>query len=172
MDKQQKEACIEKLSSFETKSIQALNRKFSLYLIFAVVYGFVFVNYIDVMSYSYMGYHLWLIIMYFFPFIVLTIFSSKNWQLTIGLGLIVSLMNDLFYGVVRNVLGSPLNLNWYYNAWLIPGNTTLFSLNLGFTVITVISWMMAISIYARIGAVFFLLRSWRAQAKLKCTNQT
>jgi hypothetical protein len=31
--------------------------------------------------------------------------------------------------------------------------------------------MLALSIYLRIIAVFFLMRSWRAQAKIRCLNQ-
>ncbi len=165
-------ACIEDPRQTKTRElIQALNKKFNAYILFAIIYGLVFVNYIDNISGGYSGYHLWLVIMYFFPFIALSIFFDKNWELTLGLGVVVSLMNDVFYGAVRSIMGLPINLNYYYHAWLIPGNATLFTLNLGFAVLPVISWMMAISIYARIIASFFLLRSWKAQAKIKCINQ-
>jgi hypothetical protein len=140
--------------------------------VFAIVYGFVFINYIDVLSGGYEGYHLWLVIMYFFPFATLSMLFPRNLQLTIGLGLLVSLMNDVFYGVVRNLMGVPYDLTVYYNHWLIPGNATLFQLNLGFTVIPVVSWMMALSIYIRIIAVFILLRIWTVQAKTRYLNQT
>ncbi len=163
--------CIEDHSDIETvKILQVFERKFNLYVVFSVVYGFVFVNYIDIISGGFNGYHLWLIIMYFFPFITLSIFFPRNWQLTLGLGFIASLMNDLFYGVVRNLMGFPLDLKWYYISWLIPGNATLFHLNLGFAVLPVISWMMALSIYARFIVVFFLLRTWKIQAKVRCVN--
>jgi hypothetical protein len=49
----------------------------------------------------------------FFPFGTLTLAFPKNWQLTLGLNLIASLMNDLFYGIIRNLLGFPLDLSWY-----------------------------------------------------------
>jgi CheY-like chemotaxis protein len=156
-----------------TKSTKDFNKKFILYLVFAVVYGFVFINYIDVLSGGYEGYHLWLVIMYFFPFATLSMLFPRNLQLTIGLGLLVSLMNDVFYGVVRNLMGVyPLDLTWYYHNWLIPSGTTLFQLNLGFSVIPVLSWMMALSIYIRIIAVFILLRIWTVQAKNRYLNQT
>jgi hypothetical protein len=48
----------------------------------------------------------------FFPFGTLTLAFPKNWQLTLGLDLIASLMNDLFYGIIRNLLGFPLDLSW------------------------------------------------------------
>jgi hypothetical protein len=167
---QVKKACIEDPKYVETrKTIQAFERKFNLYLLFSILYGTIFVNYIDnIISATYQGYHLWLIIMYFLPFAALSIFFSRNWQLTIGLGLVASLMNDLFYGPIRNLMGFPLDLKWYYSHWLIPSNTYLFQLNLGFTVIPVLSWMMALSIYGRIIAAYFLLVSWKAQAKTRC----
>jgi len=153
------------------KSTKEFDRKFILYIVFAIVYGFVFINYIDVLSGGYEGYHLWLVIMYFFPFALLSMLFPRNLQLTIGLGLLVSLMNDVFYGVVRNLMGFPLDLTWYYHNWLIPGNTTLFQLNLGFAVIPVLSWMMALSIYLRIAAVVILLRIWSGPAKINYINQ-
>ena len=154
-----------------TKSTKDFDRKFVLYLVFAVVYGFVFINYIDVLSGGYQGYHLWLVIMYFFPFATLSMLFPRNLQLTVGLGLLVSLMNDVFYGVVRNLMGFPLDLTWYYNRWLIPSNALLFQLNLGFIVIPVFSWMMALSIYLRIIAVVVLLRIWQTKAKISYINQ-
>ncbi len=137
--------CIEDPRYAETrKTLLGFDKKFKLYVVFSVVYGLVFINYIDVISGGYEGYHLWLVIMYFFPFATLSMLFPRNLQLTVGLGLVVSLMNDVFYGVVRNVMGFPLDLTWYYNRWLLPGNATLFQLNLGFIVIPVLSWMMAL----------------------------
>jgi hypothetical protein len=110
-------------------------------------------------------------VMYFFPFATISMLFPRNLQLTVGLGLVVSLMNDVFYGIVVNVMGLHLDLVWYYNRWLLPGNALLFQLNLGFAVIPVFSWMIALSIYVRIIAVYFLLRIWRAQAKIRCLNE-
>ena len=155
-----------------TKSTKDFNKKFILYLVFAVVYGFVFINYIDVLSGGYEGYHLWLVIMYFFPFATLPMLFPRNLELTIGLGLLVSLMNDVFYGVVKNLMGFPYDLTAYYNHWLIPSGATLFQLNLGFTVFPVFSWMMALSIYIRIIVVIILLRIWYVQAKIRSINQS
>jgi hypothetical protein len=139
------------------------NSKFYFYLIFAFLYGVIFLNYIDLITPGgvYSGYHLWLSFMYFLPFVIL-ITCRKNWALVVGLGLIASLMNDVFYGVVGFFMGAPINLAQYYNLWLIPSNATLFQLNLGFVIIPVFSWMMAFSIYARVILVFFLLRGWKS----------
>ena len=165
--------CIEDPSYFETiKTMQTFERRFKLYLAFSIFYGLIFLNYIDIITPGgiYGGYHLWLSIMYFFPFIALTLSFPRNWQLTVGLGLIVSLMNDVFYGLIRNLVG-PYDLTRYYTLWLIPGNATLFEFNLGFAVLPVYSWMMALSIYGRIVIVYVLLRTWKAQAKVRCLTE-
>ncbi len=87
-------------------------------------------------------------------------------------------MNDVFYGLMRNVMGVPYNLGNYYSLWLIPQTTKLFNLNLGFTVIEVQSWMMAASIYLRIGVIFallgghtYLLNRWNAATHLSIMKQ-
>jgi hypothetical protein len=163
--------CVEDPSYAETrKTIQALEKKFKLYIVFSVVYGLVFINWIDIV-YSGYGYHIWLTVMYFVPFAALSIFFPRNWQLTIGLGLIASLMNDVFYELAKYAIGIPTDLNRYYSLWLIPGNEALFKLNLGFTLIQVYSWMMALSIYGRILIVYFLMRAWKAQAKIRCLTE-
>ena len=132
-------------------------------VVFAVVYGLVFINYIDIITPGgdKGGYHLWLVLMYFVPFAILSVADIKNWKLTLGLGFLASLMNDVFYGAMRNVMGQPYDLERYYNLWLIPQTTKLFDLNLGFSVIEVQSWMMASSIYIRIATVFMLLEGWK-----------
>ncbi len=162
--------CIEDPNYVETrKTVQVFDRRFKYYLLFSILYGLIFINYIDIIicGAANHAYHLWLGIMYFLPFVTLSIFFRRNWQLTLGLGIIASLMNDVFYGVASNIIGKPLDLTRYYNLWLIPSNATIFQLNLGFTITPVFSWMMAISIYARIIAVYFLIRTWKAQVKIR-----
>ena len=166
--------CIENPKHTETrKRIQEFNKKFYFYVIFAFLYGFIFLNYIDLITPGGItgGYHLWLSIMYFFPFAVLVITFPKNWALVVGLGLLSSLMNDVFYGLVGYFMGAQINLGQYYNLWLIPSDAILFQLNLGFATIPVYSWMMALSIYARIVIVIFLLRRWKSQEKIICLNE-
>lgn len=152
----------------EKIGLAGVQGKLHFLIIFSVLYGLVFINYIDIASSGLnYGYHLWLVLMYFLPFVGFSMLNLKNWKLTIGLGLITSLMNDVFYGLAKYTIGVPTDLSRYYHLWLIPSNSFLFNLNLGFTVITVFSWMMALSIYLRIGVVVGLLWNW----KLAQTNQ-
>ena len=139
-----------------------LESKLHFLVIFSVLYGLIFINYIDIASSGLtIGYHLWLVLMYFLPFIGFSMLNIKNWQLTLGLGLIASLMNDTFYWLAKYTIGVPTDLGHYYQLWLIPSNAVLFNLNLGFTTIAVTSWMMALSIYLRIAAVAGLLWNWK-----------
>ena len=138
--KESGKTCTEDPSYAETrKALLGFDKKLKLYIIFAVIYGIVFINFIDVSisGSTTDGYHFWLVIMYFFPFATLSMLFPRNFQLTVGLGLVVSLMNDVFYGIIVNVMGLHLDLVWYYTRWLIPGNALLFQLNLGFAVIPV-----------------------------------
>jgi hypothetical protein len=109
--------------------------------------------------------------MYFFPFFSLAALNfSLNFRLTLSLGLIVSLMNDLFYYPIGYLFGVHSNLARYYTLWLIPSNTPLFNLNFGFAVFRVFSWMMALAIYGRIALVCIMLRAWKIQTNAKCVN--
>ena len=150
-----------------------LEGKLHFLVVFAVLYGLVFINYIDIASSGVIyGYHLWLVLMYFLPFVGFSMLSLKNWKLTLGLGLITSLMNDVFYGSMKYIVGMPYDLTHYYNLWLIPQNTLLFKLNLGFTILPVFSWMMALSIYLRIAFVVGLLWNWKlAEAKSRIAKE-
>lgn len=140
--------------------------KLSYLIAFAVLYGLVFINYIDIASSggAIDGYHLWLVLMYFLPFVGFSMLNLKNWQLTLGLGLIASLMNDVFYNLIRDLIGIHINLTNYYSLWLIPQNATLLNLNLGFAVISVSSWMMSLSIYLRVAFTVGLLWKWKIGA--------
>ena len=145
-----------------------LANRFSLLVGFAVVYGLVFINYIDLITNGsgQGGYHLWLVFMYFLPFVGFSFLNWKNWQLTLGLGLTASLINDVFYGPVGAFSGiTHLDLNWYYSNWLIPQGTELFRFNLGFGVLPVYSWMMAASIYGRAAVVVVLFWLWKRHTK-------
>jgi len=138
-----------------------LEGKLPYLIAFAIFYGLVFINYIDIASSgSIDGYHLWLVLMYFLPFVGFSMLNFKNWKLTISLGLIASLMNDVFYGSVK-YFAMPNKLAHYYGLWLIPQKAHLFDLNLGFAVLPVFSWTMALSIYIRIAIVVGLLWNWK-----------
>jgi len=131
-------------------------------VVFAIIYGLFFINYIDILtSGANSGYHLWLMLMYFLPFVGFSMLNLKNLQLTLGLGLTASIMNDVFYGGIKYLFGISPDINRYYSNWLIPQGTHLFDLNLGFTILPVYSWMMALSIYIRIAVVVALLWNWK-----------
>jgi hypothetical protein len=152
------------------KMLQLINKKFKIYIVLSIIYGLVFINYIDI-AYSGNGYHLWLIAMYFFPFFALAIFNfRKNFKLTLSLGLMASLMNDLFFGPIKYLLGLCSDIVRYFTLWLIPSNHVLFNLILGFSTIQIFSWMMAFSIYGRVALVFIMLKAWKIQADARCIN--
>jgi hypothetical protein len=150
------------------KSFAVYERRFKYYLLFATLYGLIFINYIDITINPASSYHIWLSVMYFFPFILLTLIFPRNWALTIGLGLYVSLMNDIFYGAVKFAVGIPYDLGRYYSLWLIPNWRVLFTANLGFAMVEIYSWMMAFSIYIRIFLVYVLLHYWHKQRFVRC----
>jgi hypothetical protein len=150
-----------------------LENKLPFLVAFSVVYGLVFINYIDIASSGLnYGYHMWLVVMYFLPFAGFSMLNMRNWSLTLGLGLVASLMNDVFYGAVKYLAGIPWDLGRYYSLWLIPQGNHLFNLNLGSTIIPVYSWMMATSIYLRIAAVVGLLWVWRRSQRRQVDKQT
>ena len=137
-------------------------------VVFALFYGIVFVNWIDLFNggaYIYVvpGYHIWVIIAYLIPFgVLLLVQGQKNWELALALGLIASLGNDLGYFVVGDAyFGFQVNLlDWYAHQFGLYGNTTLFVFNGGFFSFGVPSWLMGAAIYARIGVVLLSLRHW------------
>ena len=137
-------------------------------VVFAAVYGIVFVNWIDLFNggaYIYVvpGYHIWVIIAYLIPFgVLLVVRGRKDWELAFALGLIASLGNDLFYFVVGDAyFGFQVNLlDWYAHQFGLYGNTTLFVFNGGFFSFDVPSWLMGASIFGRMAVVLLSLRRW------------
>jgi hypothetical protein len=136
-------------------------RTFSKLMAYSILYGLVLINYIDIVSSGGYAYHLWLVVMYFAPFVIFSVVDPKNWKLTISLGLISSLMNDIFYGLIAYLVGKSIDLFWYYKLWLIPRDELLFDLNFGVLRMPVFSWMMALSIYSRIILVYMLTKNWK-----------
>jgi uncharacterized membrane protein HdeD (DUF308 family) len=137
-------------------------------VVFAAFYGIIFVNWIDLFNggaYIYVvpGYHIWVIIAYMIPFgVLLVIQGRKDWELALSLGLLASLGNDLCYFVVGDAFfGFHVNLlDWYAHQFGLYGSTTLFVFNGGFFSFGVPSWLMGVSIYARIAVVLLSLRRW------------
>ncbi|MEM4469196.1 MAG: hypothetical protein QXS32_09040 [Candidatus Nezhaarchaeales archaeon] len=132
---------------------------------YSSIYGLIHVNYIDLVTpgSSIPGYHLWLIALYFAPFVpILFVLGFDDWELLVSMGLTASLMNDLFYYPIGMVLfGREVDLvDWYTFQLGFNGLRVDWSLNLGFTLIPVSSLLMGASIYARIILTVMLLHKW------------
>ena len=141
-------------------------------IVFAAVYGIVFVNWIDLFNggaYIYIvpAYHIWVIIAYLIPFgVLLVVQGRKDWELALSLGLIASLGNDLGYFVAGDAFfGFRVNLlDWYAHQFGLYGNTILFIFNGGAFSFGVPSWLMGAAIYGRLAAVLLSLRHWWRKA--------
>jgi len=132
-------------------------------ILFSAFYGLIMVNWIDLYGSSAPGYHIWVILTCMAPFGVLLVFQGfKDWEVAFALGLLVSLMNDLGYYFMGDLLfGFNVSLiPWLGNQLGFRGNLTLFTFQGGFFSFPVTSIMMGISIYARIAVVVVVLYSW------------
>jgi hypothetical protein len=73
-------------TTVKTGFTNVLAGKLSFLVVFAVLYGVVFINYIDIASSGLnYAYHLWLVLMYFLPFVGFSMLNLKNWKLTLSL---------------------------------------------------------------------------------------
>ena len=136
--------------------------------LFAFVYGLIFCNWVDLFAggayiTAIPAYHIWFTLMLFIPFFaVVLLFGTKDIELTIALGLLASLMNDIFYFVVGDAFFgfNVAILPWWANQFGLNGNAPCFVFQGGFFTFTVTSWMMGAAIYARIAVVALILRSY------------
>lgn len=134
-------------------------------LTYSSLYGLIHVNYIDLVTpgSNIPGYHLWLIALYFAPFVpILLVLGFDDWELLVSMGLIASLMNDLFcYPVGTILFGMSVDLlDWYSFQLGLKGFEVRWSANLGFALIPVSSILMASTICARIALTALILRKW------------
>jgi len=132
-------------------------------VVFALFYGFVNVNWIDLYYNRVPAYHIWLILTYMAPFAVLLVFQGfKDWQLAFSLGLLVSLVNDLGYYFSGDLLfGFHKQLiPWLSGQLGFQGNTPLFIFQGGIFTIRVTSYIMGASIYLRMAVVVAVLYQW------------
>ena len=130
---------------------------------FAMFYGLVFINWIDLFNVVVPAYHLWVILGYMIPFgVLLAVRGWEDWELAFSLGLLASLGNDLGYFVIGDLFfGFHVALpNWYLNQLGFHGSQVLFTFQGGFFSFGVTSWMMGLAIYARIAVVVLSLRHW------------
>ncbi|MDA4126580.1 MAG: DUF308 domain-containing protein [Thaumarchaeota archaeon] len=135
-------------------------------IFFSAFYGLVLVNWIDLFATSAPAYHIWLILTYMAPFGVLIVFQGlKDWQLALSLGLLVSLMNDVGYYFVGDLLFGfhQALVPWVEGQLGFLGSQLLFTFQGGAFTIPVTSTLMGISIYTRIVVVAVILYHWWRQ---------
>jgi uncharacterized membrane protein HdeD (DUF308 family) len=132
-------------------------------ILFAAFYGLVLINWIDLYGSQAPGYHVWVIMIMMAPFGVVLVFQGfKDWQLALSLGLLVSLMNDLGYYFVGDLLFNfhVSLIPWLGNQLGFRGNLALFTFEGGFFSFPVTSIMMGASIYGRAAVVAVVLYYW------------
>jgi hypothetical protein len=132
--------------------------------VFALVYGVVVINYVDLTSTGGPFYHLWLLCAAFAPFLpLLFVIGLRSWKLVLAMGLLVTLLNDLTYAPMGNFLfnqGRDL-LSWYSNQLGLAGWAYRFYADFGFFRVPAWSWLMGLTVYLRAAAIGVLLWSWR-----------
>ncbi|PVX27614.1 MAG: hypothetical protein CW716_01390 [Candidatus Bathyarchaeum sp.] len=133
--------------------------------IYSILYGLFGINFIDLViaGPTIAGYHIWLTIAYFVPFLpLLLLFGFEDWELVGALGLTASLMNDVFSCPVGMLfLGVNVNLSeWYAFQLGFKGFEVWWNFNGGFVMVPVSSLLMGLTIYARIGIVGALVYRW------------
>jgi uncharacterized membrane protein HdeD (DUF308 family) len=132
-------------------------------ILFSAFYGLLLVNWIDLYGSNAPAYHIWVIVSCMAPFGVLIVFQGlKDWQLALSLGLLVSLMNDLGYYFMGDLLfGFHVSLvPWLGNQLGFRGSEVLYTFQGGLFSFPVTSTLMGISIYARIAVVAVVLYHW------------
>jgi hypothetical protein len=132
-------------------------------ILYSFAYGFFIVNIVDLTTKGFPWYHIFLTLLYFYPFLIVCLMSGfENWELLAGLGLASSLMNDLFYAVVSNILfhGGYNLQEWFIQQLGFRGLRVLFNFQGGFFTFPVTSLLMGVSIYARAALVTALLWKW------------
>ncbi len=132
-------------------------------LFFSAFYGLVLINWIDLYSKSVPSYSVWLVLAYMAPFGVLIVFEGvEAWPLATSLGLLVSLMNDLGYFFMGDLIfgfHEPL-APWIVGQLGFSGNEVVTVFQAGAYSLNVTSWMMGLSIYARVAVVAAILTYW------------
>ena len=134
--------------------------------LYAILYGFFMINWVDLVGVAkdpFHVYHLWLIGMYFAPWlVVLLLYGRKDWEIFLALGLLTSLMNDLFYYPAAYLMFfEPSQLASFYRYQLgFLGNEPSWTFEGGFLQFKVTSYIMAASIYGRLAAATLLFAHW------------
>ena len=132
-------------------------------LLFSAFYGLILINWIDLYGKSVPAYGIWLLLTYAAPFGVLIVFEGwRSWPLAVSLALLVSLMNDVGYFFIGNLIfGFHENLGpWIAGQLGFLGDQVVTYFEAGAFSITVTSWMMGLSIYLRAAVVGVILYYW------------
>ncbi|HEY1197794.1 MAG TPA: hypothetical protein VGG32_03605 [Thermoplasmata archaeon] len=132
-------------------------------ILFSAFYGLILINWIDLFGKSVPAYGVWLILTYMAPFGVLIVFEGwESWPLATSLGLLVSLMNDVGYYFVGNLLfGFHQALGpWITGQLGFRGSDVVTIFEGGSFSVNVTSWMMGLSIYARAAVAGAILYYW------------
>jgi hypothetical protein len=135
-------------------------------VVISVVYGLFWVNPVDasVPLHELPYYHLWLIALYFAPaYGLFALYGTRDWELYLAIGLLSSLMNDLFFYPVGELmhLVSGINLlEWYKLQLGLDGWAVDFWFKGGIITFPVWSWLMGLSIYLRIITIILLSELW------------
>ncbi|MDI9620018.1 MAG: hypothetical protein QFX33_04325 [Candidatus Nezhaarchaeota archaeon] len=130
---------------------------------FSAVYGVFVVNLVDLGLPLGSWYHVFLGAVYFCPSITIIIASGwRSWSLAAALGILISLMNDLLYGPISNMLSLHVYdlAEWF--AWQLGlhGSSASWTFQGGLIKFTMTSTIMGVSIYARLVAMFLLFAIW------------
>ncbi len=138
----------------------------SRFELLTILYGIIAVNIFDGIFPRIPGYHLLLLVVYVAPYIPLVIEKKMDIKNIIWLGILISLLNDIFFVFIVNALGvRNYDFVWYYLNWLIPQNTYIGYRDILIVRFDTYSWMMAISIYARI-AFLVATKTWRPESQI------
>jgi hypothetical protein len=132
-------------------------------LLFSAFYGLVLINWIDLYSKSVPSYGVWLVLSYVAPFGVLLVFEGiEAWPLAVSLGVLVSLMNDLGYFFMGDLIFGfhEALLPWVAGQLGFEGTKVVTVFLAGNVRLDITSWMMGASIYARAAVVALVLRHW------------
>ncbi len=132
-------------------------------ILFSAFYGLILINWLDLYGTTAPAYHVWLIMTYMAPFGVLIVFQGlKDWQVAVSLGLLVSLMNDLGYYFIGDLLFGfhRALLPWLEGQLGFLGAKVLFDFQGGVFQLPVTSILMGLTVYVRIAVVTIVLYDW------------
>ena len=138
--------------------------------IFTILYGVIVINIYDCLCPRFLGYHLFLLIVYVLPYLPLLVMEKLDIKNIVWLGILISLFNDVFFFFFARILGvRSFSITWYYSNWLIPHSTYLGTWDFLFFRPRVYSWTMSLSIYIRIIFLWFA-RRWRPRRLLSAST--